>query len=53
MFSMADTSINGDVTPDQMVYVHTKPNGNGGYGAVGGHPMSNTLTNPQNFDLWG
>lgn len=53
VFSMADTSINGDVTPDQMVYVHTKPNGNGGYGAVGGHPMSNTLTNPQNFDLWG
>jgi len=53
VFSMADTSINGDVTPAQMVYVHTKPNGNGGYGAVGGHPMSNTLTNPQNFDLWG
>lgn len=53
VFSMADTSINSTVTPDQMVFVDTKPDGHGGYGAVGGHPMSNTLTNPQNFDLWG
>jgi hypothetical protein len=53
VFSMADTSINSTVTPDQMVFVDTKPDGHGGYGAVGGHPMSNTLTNPQSFDLWG
>lgn len=53
VFSMADTSINSNVTPDQMVFVDTKPDGHGGYGAVGGHPMSNTLTNPQSFDLWG
>jgi hypothetical protein len=53
VFSMADTSINSTVTPEQMVYVDTKPDGHGGYGAVGGHPMSNTLTNPQNYDLWG
>ena len=53
VFSMADISINSEVTAEQMVYVHTKPDGNGGYGAVGGHPMRNTLTNPQNFDLWG
>ncbi len=53
VFSMADTSINSNVTPDQMVFVDTKPDGHGGYGAVGGHPMSNTLTNPQSYDLWG
>lgn len=53
VFSMADTSINSTVSPDQMIFVDTKPDGHGGYGAVGGHPMSNTLTNPQNFDLWG
>lgn len=53
VFSMADISINSTVSPDEMVFVDTKPDGHGGYGAVGGHPMSNTLTNPQNFDLWG
>lgn len=53
VFSMADTSINSQVTAEQMVYVHTKPDGTGGYGAIGGHPMKNTLTNPQDFDLWG
>ena len=53
VFSMADISINTTVSPDEMVFVDTKPDGHGGYGAVGGHPMRNTLTNPQNFDLWG
>ncbi len=53
VFSMADTSINSLVPPDQMVYVDTKPDGRGGFGAIGGHPMKNTLTNPQNYDLWG
>jgi len=50
---MADTSINSLVPADQMVFVDTKPAGNGGFGATGGHPMKNTLTNPQNYDLWG
>jgi len=53
VFSMADTSVNSSVTPEQMLFVDTKPDGQGGFGAIGGHPMSNTLTNPQNFDLWG
>ena len=53
VFSMADTSINNTVPSDQMVFVDTKPDGKGGFGAVGGHPMKNTLTNPQNYDLWG
>lgn len=53
VFSMADNSINNTVPADQMVFVHTKPDGHGGYGAIGGHPMSNTLTNPQSYDLWG
>ncbi len=53
VFSMADTSVNSTVPPDQMVYVHTKPDGHGGYGAIGGHPMRNTLTHPQSFDMWG
>ena len=53
VFSMAETSINSQVTADEMVFVDTKPDGHGGYGAIGGHPMSNTLTNPQSFDLWG
>ena len=53
VFSMADTSINSLVPADQMVFVDTKPDGRGGFGAIGGHPMKNTLTNPQNYDLWG
>lgn len=53
VFSMADTSINSSVTPDKMIYVDTKPNGLGGFGALGGHPMKSTLTNPQEYDLWG
>jgi len=53
VFSMADTSINSQVPADQMVFVDTKPDGRGGFGAIGGHPMKNTLTNPQSYDLWG
>jgi hypothetical protein len=53
VFSMADTSINSTTPADQMVFVDTKPDGLGGFGAVGGHPMKNTLTNPQTYDLWG
>jgi len=53
VFSMAETSINNTVPADQMVFVDTKPDGKGGFGAIGGHPMRNTLTNPQNYDLWG
>jgi hypothetical protein len=52
VFSMADSSINASVPSDKMVYVDTKPNGSGGFGAIGGHPMKNTLTNPQTYDLW-
>jgi hypothetical protein len=36
-----------------MIFVDTKPDGIGGFGAIGGHPMKNTLTNPQDYDLWG
>jgi hypothetical protein len=53
VFSMADTSINTTTPADQMVFVDTKPDGMGGFGAIGGHPMKNTLTNPQDYDLWG
>ena len=53
VFSMADTSINSTTPADQMVFVDTKPDGLGGFGAIGGHPMKNTLTNPQTYDLWG
>jgi hypothetical protein len=53
VFSMAESSINNLVPADQMVFVDTKPDGKGGFGAIGGHPMKNTLTNPQNYDLWG
>ncbi len=53
VFSMADTSINSTTPADQMVFVATKPDGKGGFGAIGGHPMKNTLTNPQDYDLWG
>jgi hypothetical protein len=53
VFSMADTTINSTTPADQMVFVDTKPDGRGGYGAIGGHPMKNTLTNPQDYDLWG
>ena len=53
VFSMADTSINSTTPADQMVFVDTKPDGQGGFGAIGGHPMKNTLTNPQDYDLWG
>jgi hypothetical protein len=53
VFSMADTSINESTPADQMVFVDTKPDGLGGFGAIGGHPMKNTLTNPQDYDLWG
>jgi hypothetical protein len=53
VFSMADASINSTVTEDQMVFVDTRPDGQGGFGATGGHPMKNTLTNPQDYDLWG
>jgi len=52
VFSMADTSINNAIPADQMVFVDTKPDGKGGFGAIGGHPMKNTLTNPQDYDLW-
>jgi hypothetical protein len=53
VFSMADTSINHTTPADQMVFVDTKSDGKGGFGAIGGHPMKNTLTNPQDYDLWG
>ena len=53
VFSMADTSINSTTPADQMIFVDTKPDGKGGFGAIGGHPMKNTLTNPQDYDLWG
>ena len=53
VFSMADTSINSTTPADQMIFVDTKPDGHGGFGATGGHPMKNTLTNPQDYDLWG
>jgi hypothetical protein len=53
VFSMADSSINASIPSGKMIYVDTKPNGSGGFGAIGGHPMKNTLTNPQTFDLWG
>lgn len=53
VFSMADTSINNTTPADEMVFVDTKPDGYGGFGAIGGHPMKNTLTNPQDYDLWG
>lgn len=53
VFSMADTSVNKTVPANQMIFVDTKPDGKGGFGAIGGHPMKNTLTNPQDDDLWG
>jgi hypothetical protein len=53
VFSMADASVNSTTPADQMIFVDTKPDGLGGFGAIGGHPMKNTLTNPQDYDLWG
>jgi hypothetical protein len=53
VFSMGDSSVNSSVTSEQMIFVDTKPDGKGGFGARGGHPMKNTLTNPQDDDLWG
>lgn len=52
VFSMADSSINATVPVEKEIFVDTKPDGLGGFGAIGGHPMKDTLTNPQTYDLW-